>query len=249
MKRRRGSRGVLAMTLALAAWCILVDAFFAHAAPLPAEGGPPGRLPVGADGKPLNPDFETGTLDDWVASGEAFAGQPVQGDLPTKRGRDMTSDHTGNYWVGGYEVSHSDEPQGTLTSAPFKVTPTFASFLIAGGSVRRHARRAGAPRQQRVIFSRSGDNTETLKPVVVDLFAAHGPGNLHPRWSTNSGGWGHVNFDDFRLHAARPVFPNAPAQSRARRVSLCRAVAGRRGQEHGRARGLPRDAWRPASPT
>ncbi len=31
----------------------------------------PGTLPVGADGKPLNLDFERGTLDDWTAEGEA----------------------------------------------------------------------------------------------------------------------------------------------------------------------------------
>jgi hypothetical protein len=28
-------------------------------------------LPVGADGKPLNTDFETGDLRDWTATGEA----------------------------------------------------------------------------------------------------------------------------------------------------------------------------------
>jgi len=213
IKRRRGSRGVLAMTLALAAWCILVNAFTAHGAPLPAEGGPPGKLPVGADGKPLNTDFETGTLDGWVASGEAFAGQPVQGDLPTKRGRNMSSGHTGNYWIGGYEVSHSDEPQGTLTSAPFKVTTIFASFLIAGGS--SNATRVELVRRdnKEIVFSRSGDNSETLKPVVVDLFAHLGQEIFIRVVDESSGGWGHVNFDDFKLHAARPVFPNAPTQS------------------------------------
>src|SRR5689334_906429 len=130
IKLRRGFSGALAILVALAASYILLEPITTQAAPLPAEGGPPGKLPVGADGKPLNTDFEAGTLDGWVASGEAFAGQPVQGDLPTKRGRNMPSGHTGKYWIGGYEVSNSDEPQGTLTSAPFKVTTIFASFLI-----------------------------------------------------------------------------------------------------------------------
>ena len=31
-----------------------------------------GLLPQGADGKPLNTDFETGTLQDWTAEGKAF---------------------------------------------------------------------------------------------------------------------------------------------------------------------------------
>src|SRR5437588_9188631 len=38
---------------------------------------PEGVLPAGANGKPLNLDFETGTLKDWRAEGKAFAGQPV----------------------------------------------------------------------------------------------------------------------------------------------------------------------------
>ncbi len=39
-----------------------------------------GIRPVGTDGKPLNLDFETGTLKDWTAEGEAFRGQPIKGD-------------------------------------------------------------------------------------------------------------------------------------------------------------------------
>jgi hypothetical protein len=34
-------------------------------------------LPVGADGKPFNLDFETRTLKDWFAKGNAFEGQPI----------------------------------------------------------------------------------------------------------------------------------------------------------------------------
>ena len=41
---------------------------------------PEGVLPVGKDGKALNLDFETGTLKDWTAEGEAFVGQPIKGD-------------------------------------------------------------------------------------------------------------------------------------------------------------------------
>ena len=41
-----------------------------------------GVLPVGRNDKPLNLDFETGTLKDWTAEGDAFKGQPVRGDIP-----------------------------------------------------------------------------------------------------------------------------------------------------------------------
>ena len=62
-----------------------------------------GVLPVGADGKPLNLDFETGTLKDWKAEGDAFAGPPIEGDAVHARRGDMASNHAGKFWVGSYE--------------------------------------------------------------------------------------------------------------------------------------------------
>src|SRR5262249_18538164 len=41
----------------------------------------PGVLPTDDNGKPLNLDFETGTLKDWTATGDAFDKQPVKGDV------------------------------------------------------------------------------------------------------------------------------------------------------------------------
>src|SRR4051812_7573188 len=63
-----------------------------------------GFLPTGADGKPLNFDFETGTLDGWRAEGEAFVGQPIEGDRVGARRADMHSRHQGKFWIGSYEV-------------------------------------------------------------------------------------------------------------------------------------------------
>ncbi|MFN5468602.1 MAG: FG-GAP-like repeat-containing protein, partial [Pirellulaceae bacterium] len=86
-----------------------------------------GQLPRDASGKSLNFDFEKGTLEDWVADGKAFEGQPVQGDAVAARRPDMRSEHQGKYWVGSYEIQ-GDAPQGTLRSVPFEVTHPFASF-------------------------------------------------------------------------------------------------------------------------
>src|SRR6202790_4194472 len=72
-----------------------------------------GVLPGAGDGKPLNLDFETGTLKDWTAEGDAFKGQPIKGDTVAKRRDDMKSQHQGNYWIGSYE-NDGDKPQGTL---------------------------------------------------------------------------------------------------------------------------------------
>src|SRR5215470_8675345 len=107
---------------------LLTLVLVAAADPTPPEGA----LPIGADGKPLNLDFETGTLKDWVAEGSAFQGQPIKGDTVAPRRGDMKSDHQGQFWIGGYE-KFGDKPQGTLTSVPFKVTHPWASFLVGGG--------------------------------------------------------------------------------------------------------------------
>ena len=40
--------------------------------PLTVRAADEGVLPVGKDGRPLNLDFETGTLKDWTAVGDAF---------------------------------------------------------------------------------------------------------------------------------------------------------------------------------
>ena len=53
---------------------LLSLALLAPAQPTPKADNDTGVLPLGADGKPLNLDFETGTLKDWTAEGEASAG-------------------------------------------------------------------------------------------------------------------------------------------------------------------------------
>ena len=50
---------------------VLLCALTASAAAPPSPDK--GVLPTAADGRPLNLDFETGTLKDWTAEGEAFA--------------------------------------------------------------------------------------------------------------------------------------------------------------------------------
>ena len=72
-----------AIRSAKVATIVLAFAGVARAAEPNAASGPAGELPRGLDGQPLNLDFESGTLEDWVATGEAFAGQPVKGDTVT----------------------------------------------------------------------------------------------------------------------------------------------------------------------
>ncbi|HUR54790.1 MAG TPA: PVC-type heme-binding CxxCH protein, partial [Gemmataceae bacterium] len=169
-----------------------------------------GVLPVGADGKPLNLDFETGTLKDWAAEGAAFRDQPVKGDTVSPRRGDSKSRHQGEFWIGGYE-KYGDKPVGVLTSEPFKVTHPWASFLVGGGPHELETcvelvDVAG----KSVFFRAAGLEEEDLRRVVVDLSKMQGKEIQVRVVDKHTGHWGHVNFDDFRFHAEKPNVPQRP---------------------------------------
>jgi hypothetical protein len=167
------------------------------------ESSATGTVPADAQGLPLNLDFETGTLADWTTGGTAFGGQPIEGDSVIGRRGDMRSGHAGRFWVGTYERA-GDAPTGTLTSLPFRISKPFASFLVGGGS---HATtRVELLRKDtgEVVFRASGDDREDLERVVVDLSQQVGQEIVIRLVDGESGGWGHINFDSFRLHDVRP---------------------------------------------
>ncbi|MCI0464186.1 MAG: DUF1080 domain-containing protein [Gemmataceae bacterium] len=171
-----------------------------------------GVLPVGADGKPLNLDFESGELSHWSAEGEAFRGQPIKGDTVHPRRADMKSEHAGTYWIGTYEVN-GDKPQGTLTSAPFKVTHPWGSFLVGGGSHSTTCVELVQRASGQVFFRASGQDSENLRRVVVDLRALKDQEMFIRLVDKHGGGWGHINFDDFRFHTGKPNFPQRVVQA------------------------------------
>jgi putative membrane-bound dehydrogenase-like protein len=182
----------------LAACAVLLAA----ASPEPATG----TRPTDKSGRPLNFDFETGNLRDWTATGTAFQGQPVEGDVVAARRSDMKSKHQGRYWVGTYEKD-SDPPQGTLTSVPFTLTKPFVRFLIAGGAHESSRVEIVRDDTKGVIFKVSGDDTEELKAVVADLSKHVGKDVFIRLVDNGSGGWGHINFDDLTLWSSSPPGP------------------------------------------
>jgi putative membrane-bound dehydrogenase-like protein len=168
-----------------------------------------GVLPVGADGKPLNLDFETGTLKDWTAEGKAFEGQPIKGDTVAPRRSDNKSQHQGQYWIGTYEKL-GDKPQGTLASVPFKITHPWGSFLVGGGPWMETCVELVLKEKNEVFFRASGMEEENLRRVVVDLQPHKGKEMFIRLVDKHSGHWGHINFDDFRFHDKKPPFPPRP---------------------------------------
>lgn len=164
--------------------------------------------PTDKNGRTLNLDFEDGTLRDWKTTGNAFAKQPVEGDTVAKRRSDMRSQHLGNFWIGTYE-NGGDDLTGTLTSVPFKITQPYCAFLVAGGS------KAGTRVElydvgiKKPFFQISGEDSENLRPIVVELKGHVGREMYIRVVDSETGGWGHINFDDFKFYEEPPTLPNA----------------------------------------
>jgi putative membrane-bound dehydrogenase-like protein len=198
------------MTRLSSTWVVacsfLVQPAFAITDAPGAQPAARGEFPLGRSGRPLNLGFETGTLADWTAEGTAFQGQPTEGDTVSRRRGDMHSGHVGRYWVGSYERT-GDSAQGTLTSVPFRVSKPFASFLVGGGSLAGTSVEIVANETGQVISRTFGDDKEDLERVTVDLSSQVGREVFIRLVDRETVGWGHVNFDDFRLHDTKPDVP------------------------------------------
>ena len=211
---------------------------------------PEGVLPA-ANGRPLNLDFESGTLDDWTATGDAF--QVVTGALavtPTQK----STGHSGERWVSS--APGGSARQGVLTSTTFRVTHPYASFRIGGGAftstrvelVVRGARSAA----EEIVYTISGADRPLLRPAVVDL-RAHAGKEMFVRLVDEEAGastavyirehpWAHISFDDFRFHDTRPSFRNEiiPAEMSTMPPMDPVLHAGLGGEEAARAMTLPK---------
>ncbi|MGA8258683.1 MAG: PVC-type heme-binding CxxCH protein, partial [Arenicellales bacterium] len=165
------------------------------------------------DGQVLNLDFEKGDLADWTAQGDAFKGQPVEGDTVHARRADSVSGHHGKYWIGTYERG-GDKPEGTLTSVTFPVTHPYASFLVGGGAGAGERVELVRADTNAVIFQDRGRNVENMQRVVADLRKFVGKEIYIRVIDEESGGWGHINFDDFRFHDKRPAVHERPVVGR-----------------------------------
>jgi len=169
-----------------------------------------GVTPV-ANGRALNLDFETGTLQDWTATGDAFA--LVKEDTARK---DQRGAIAGVYWVSSGVAGNSRK--GTLSSAPFRVTHPFASFLVSGGAFASTRVELVLAEDNTVFYSISGADQAAFRPAVVDLRPYAGKDIFVRLVDEETGAptatylrespWAHINFDDFRFHEARPFFSN-----------------------------------------
>lgn len=170
-------------------------------------------LPVSANDLLFeNADFESGTLEGWTAEGDAFSRQPTRGDNPQARNREG-SNHAGDYWIGTYEnydgksgkkgATRGDGPTGTLTSPEFKVTQPHITFLIGGGHLPSQAGVKIVSAGKEKLLS-SGVDSETMVRKSSDVSKFLGKRAKLVVFDHATGGWGHINVDDFRA-SAEPI--------------------------------------------
>ncbi len=175
------------------------------------EGAPPL-----VDDRPVNVDFETGTLQDWTATGEAFQDQPTEGDaFAADEDIDAASGHHGAFWVSS-GLAHGPGATGRLSSGSFEVTRPYASFLVSGGALETTRVELVRTEDEYVIYKISGADDYQMRPVVVDL-SSHVGDEIFIRLVDEDEGastaayirenpFAHINFDHFRLYAERPSF-------------------------------------------
>jgi putative membrane-bound dehydrogenase-like protein len=169
------------------------------------------------DGQPLNLNFETGTLKDWTATGDAFSSPLLNTDPSPMHEKEMRLGFDGKYFLSSGGTVNA-KWTGTLTSVAFKVTQPFASFKVSGGALQDTRVEILLAQTNKVIFSITGQGRATLQPVVVDL-QPYLNQDIYIKIIDNETGisqipyiphdkWAHINFDEFLFYPTRPEFPN-----------------------------------------
>ncbi|MGD6819119.1 GH32 C-terminal domain-containing protein [Metabacillus sp. 113a] len=157
-----------------------------------------------------NPDFEKGSLEGWVPmEGNAFANAQVT-RADTYWGG--TFDHQGSYHMWG-AAEIGDDPQGSMRSSYFKLGGSGEiNFLIGGGNDREnlHVSLMRASDNQELIRAHNSKWAEDEKYRRVEWDASNYLGETVYIKVTDkkSGGWGHINVDDFHVFNEGPLPEN-----------------------------------------
>lgn len=173
-----------------------------------ASTGAAAAAPAGED--ITNPDFETGDLTGWTATGNAWSNKSV-GDNTTWGGG------SGKYHCSSYTDSAiggaGDPGTGTLESTVFTLGGNGSiNFLIAGGDLPKSAYvtlEDATTGKELTQFNASGESAATVRRVNWDASAYLGKKLRIKVVDNATGGWGHIDVDDFHVYNTNAYQPPA----------------------------------------
>jgi hypothetical protein len=125
-------------------------------------------------------------------AGPAFGDKPVTGTAP---GQQEISGFAGKQLVNTY-FPDGDGLTGTLTSPDFIIRKNRIAFLIGGGNIEGKTS-VNLIIGGKTVLTATGRNEEQLLPVIWDVKAYTGKKAVLQIVDDETGGWGHVNADQF----------------------------------------------------
>ncbi|MCA9088702.1 MAG: DUF1553 domain-containing protein, partial [Planctomycetaceae bacterium] len=140
-------------------------------------------------------DFETGTYEDWTATGDAFGAIPqTQQTIASYQGNVKAH---GTYFVNSHqkrEGGRGDDAVGTLTSTPFVIEHPHINFLVGGGA---HAGKTCVNLlvEGKVVRTTTGRNSNEMVSASWDVSDLRGQTARIQLVDEERGGWGNIGFD------------------------------------------------------
>ncbi|MEM8735097.1 MAG: DUF1553 domain-containing protein, partial [Planctomycetota bacterium] len=163
-------------------------------------------------------DFESGSYDGWMATGEAFGDipqtletiAPYQGKI-NGRGKYFINSH--NIRPGG-DVRKGDSLTGTLTSTEFTIDFDEIEFLVGGGQHRAKTC-VNLVVDDQVVRSAAGKNDNQMSIATWDVRSLAGVKARIQVVDDHQSGWGNIGLDHivFRKYIATPAEDNENAET------------------------------------
>jgi len=151
------------------------------------EGARPLPVPAGAH---VQFDFESGRLDAWRATGEAWGKFPASGPIGDQG---PVRHYGGRYYATSYHSS--DAAVGTLSSPPFILSGTTITFRVSGGRNDRTLRAELWVNGQREKVA-TGNDSERMEEVKWNVASHVGQSGMIVLVDAETGPWGHLNVDE-----------------------------------------------------
>jgi cytochrome c553 len=155
-------------------------------------------------------DFESGSYDGWVTTGDAFGSGPQsQKTIGSYQGNVQAH---GEWFINSHQLRDSgkgDDHVGTLTSREFEIQHDTLRFLIGGGN---HPGQTGIQLMVdgQAVLSATGHNSNQMRAESWDLRPFRGKRARLQIIDQVRGGWGNIGIDHLVFRNQAATLPNSP---------------------------------------